>query len=379
MPPGGLFTGKTGRISTIIPDIDQPVFIVAGLLPSPGEYIVTMDLTPPDPSPVLELITAFRRSKTMFAAVSLGIFDALARGPRTVAALASELKLHPGALERLLDACVGLTLLRHNGSAYENTPSASAFLTSTSPRRLTGYISYSNDAMWTLWGHLEGAIREGTHRWKQAFGLEGNIFDHFFRTPEAMREFLMGMHGQGLLSSPRVVAAFDLSRHRRLIDLGGATGHLALAACQRYSQLRAVVFDLPEVVPLTREIVATSGLGDRVEVIAGDFFVDDLPEGDVVALGRILHDWSEDKIARLLSRIHARLPAEGAILIAEKLLLDDRSGPSWAQMQHLNMLLCTEGRERTLDGYAAILTRAGFREVRGCRTPSPLDAVLAVK
>jgi acetylserotonin N-methyltransferase len=52
---------------------------------------VARDLTPPDPSPVLDLLNAFRKSKVLFAAVSLGVFDALAAGPKPTAALAKEL------------------------------------------------------------------------------------------------------------------------------------------------------------------------------------------------------------------------------------------------------------------------------------------------
>src|SRR5215831_7948354 len=106
--------------------------------------------------------------------------------------------------------------------------------------------------MWKLWENLEDAVREGTHRWRQTFGWEGPIFAHFFRTEEAKREFLMGMHGYGQISSPHVVAAFDLSPYRGLVDLGGATGHLAIAACERYPQLRATVFDVPDAVPLAQ-------------------------------------------------------------------------------------------------------------------------------
>jgi acetylserotonin N-methyltransferase len=81
----------------------------------------------------------------------------------------------------------------------------------------------------------------------------------------------------------------------------------------------------------------------------------------------------------LLGRIHDRLPPGGAVLIAEKLLNNDRAGPGWALMQDLNMLACTEGRERTLAEYEALLQQAGFGGVLGCRTSSPLDAVLAFK
>jgi acetylserotonin N-methyltransferase len=337
------------------------------------------DLTQPDPGVVLDLLQAFRCSKVMFAAVALGVFDALNRGPKSLPELAGMVKADADALERLLDACVNLQLLRRDGPSYANTPVAAAYLCKDSPSRLTGYIGYSNDVMWKLWGNLEDAVREGTHRWKQTFGWEGPIFGHFFRTEEAKREFLMGMHGYGLLSSPHVVAAFDLGSYRSLVDLGGATGHLAVAACERYPALRAVVFDLPEAVPLAREVVGASRVADRVSVVAGDFFTDPLPEGDVYALGRILHDWSEEKILRLLARAFERLPSGGAVLIAEKLLEEDKCGPRWAQLQSLNMLTCTEGKERTLAEYEAILHRIGFGEVLGYRTQAPLDAVLAVK
>src|ERR1700686_516151 len=139
----------------------------------------------PESSLVIELIESFRRSKAMFAAVSLGIFDLLERAPGNLAALATELRVKPEPLERLLDACVGLKLLRRKGTSYENEPVASTYLCRTSERALTGYVLYSNDVLFSLWSHLEDAVREGTPRWKQAFDTEGGIFDHFFRTDEA--------------------------------------------------------------------------------------------------------------------------------------------------------------------------------------------------
>ncbi len=338
------------------------------------------DISPADPTVILDLIESFRRSKTMFAAVSLGVFDALDAGPKSLDALTVELDANADALKRLLDACVGLQLLLKNEAGqYRMTPAAAAYLTSRSPTRFTGYIRYSNDVLWKLWANLEDGIREGTNRWKQTYGWDGPLFENFFHTPEALREFLMGMHGFGLLSSPAVVNAFDLSRFHTLVDLGGATGHLAIAACQRYLGLKAIVFDLPVAMPLANEIISASTVADRVTTVPGDFFVDPLPDGDLVSLGRILHDWTEEKILRLLERIYDRLPKHGAILIAEKLLDEDHCGPRAAQLQSLNMLTCTEGKERSLSEYESLLKRVGFQNVVGCRTSSVIDAVMATK
>jgi acetylserotonin O-methyltransferase len=337
------------------------------------------DITKPDPSVVLDLLQAFRWSKTMFAAVSLGVFDALKEGPLSVEALAGKLKANPDALGRLLDGCVGLQLLDRDPAGYRNTPAAAAYLCRGSPQDVTSYIKYSNAIYWKLWANLEDAIREGTNRWKQSFGWEGGVFANFYHTDEAKREFLMAMHGYGLMSSPEAVAAFDLSRFRRFVDVGGATGHLVIAACERYPNMEGAVFDLKEVVPLTKEVVGASKVAGRIKAIAGDFFTDPLPPADIYGMGRILHDWTEEKIHLLLSKMYASLPPGGGVLIMEKLVREDRHGPVWALMQSLNMLTCTEGKERTLSEYEALLKRAGFSEVYGCRNTTPLDAVLALK
>src|SRR5437868_1305866 len=140
---------------------------------------MTSELSLPDPAVVVELIEAFRRSKTMFAAVSLGVFDLLVQGPRSVASLAQEMQLNADALERLLDSCVSLQLLTKDADKYQNAPVASTYLCRASPRRLTGYIQYSNAFLWGLWAHLEDAVREGSHRWQQAFGWEGPMLESF--------------------------------------------------------------------------------------------------------------------------------------------------------------------------------------------------------
>lgn len=310
----------------------------------------------------------------MFAAVSTGVFDAVHEAPAAAAALAERFGLNAGALERLLDGCVGLGLLVKSEGQYRNTEAASAYLRRDAPGTLAGYILYSDRALYPMWGNLEDALREGTPRWRQTFGLPGPLFASFFRTEEALREFILGMHGLGSLSSPGVVKAFDLSRFERLVDLGGATGHLAAAARREYPKLRVAVFDLPRVIEYAREF-----RGEAVELIAGDFFTGGLPPADLYAAGRILHDWGDDKIDRLVKKVYEALPAGGGFLVCENLLDDDKTGPLPGAMQSINMLVCTEGRERSLREYEAILRGAGFSSVEGRRTGTPLDAMLAIK
>ncbi|MDQ6707768.1 MAG: homocysteine methyltransferase, partial [Acidobacteriota bacterium] len=270
-------------------------------------------------------------------------------------------------------------LLNRSGTLFANQPVAEAFLCRASPHAMNGYIQYSNEVLFHMWAHLEDAVRDGTHRWQQTFGLSGPLFDRFFHSDESMRTFIMGMHGFGALSSPAVVRAFDLSRFGHLADLGGATGHLAIAACEAYEDLRGTVLDLPRVIEVAREQVALSPARERLSCVAGDFFTGSLPEADLFTLGRILHDWSAEKIDLLLRNIYDKLPPGGGLLIAEKLLDDDKLGPVPAQMQSLNMLVCTEGKERNFEEYRVLLQTAGFSRIDAKRTGKPVDVVLAIK
>ncbi len=220
-----------------------------------------------DASVVLELIGAFRRSKAMFTAVRLGVFDQLEKEPRTAEALAAELNLNAGALSRLLDGCVALGLLRREGEKYYNTATASRYLVASSPDTLAGYIVYSDESLYHLWSHLDDAIREGTNRWTQTFGSRDALFSHYFRDDASTAAFLGGMHGFGQLTSPLVVRAFDLNPFGHLVDLGGATGHLAIAACEAYPKLTATILDLAKVEPFARRYIGRSRVAERLKFV----------------------------------------------------------------------------------------------------------------
>jgi acetylserotonin N-methyltransferase len=211
-----------------------------------------------DPAPILELIDGFRRSQTLFAAVKLGVFD----GARPRGASAG----------RLLEACVALGLLEKRGSEYVNSPLADQYLHSGRPESLAGYIRCAGGDQYERWGQLEQAVIEGAGRLDRGSPLQrirtalGRILQRSAVDPNRNRDFVAGMHAFGLLSSPRIAAAFDLSSFRKFIDLGGSSGHLALAMQQLYPNMEVGVFDLPHVIHVTRDYT-----GARAALFAGTF------------------------------------------------------------------------------------------------------------
>jgi acetylserotonin N-methyltransferase len=331
------------------------------------------------PDLILDLMEAFRRSKVLFAAVELNLFEILNDSPKSLQSLAAEAHLPVDPLEQLLTACIALGLMSRVDGRYQITPICQRYLVQASPTNLLGYIRYSDKALYFLWAHLAEAVREGTNRWEQVFGGRNNFFDNVYASPSGMKEFISGMHGIGLLTSPTLASAFDLSRFRHLVDIGGATGHLAVAACQVYPRLRATVFDLSPVCQVAQEYIVEACLQDRIQTQAGNFFTDPLPDGDLFTLARILHDWNDEKVYFLLRKCFERLPLGGAILICEKFLDEEKDGPVSAALQSLNMLVATEGKERTAGEYRSILQNIGFGVVEAKRTGKYLDVALAVK
>jgi acetylserotonin O-methyltransferase len=331
------------------------------------------------PDPVVDLMEAFRRSQVLFTAVNLRIFEILEDSARSLQELASGLLLPATALEQLLTACQALGLISRVDGSYQNTPITSQYLTQSSPCNLLGYIRFSDMAVYQLWSRLTDAVREGSNRWDQVFGGKTNFFDNIYADPTSLREFIGGMHGLGVITSPTLATAFELGRFRHLVDLGGATGHLAIAACQAWPDLKATVYDLAPICIVAQEHIGQSSVQDRVQTQTGDFFTDPLPQADLYALSRILHDWKEEKIRFLLKKCFENLPRQGGLLVCEKLLNEEKDGPVSAALQSLNMLVITEGRERTASEYKALLQDAGFGLIESRKTGKYLDAVLAIK
>lgn len=333
-----------------------------------------------DVTGILELMDGFRASKAMFTAVSLGVFDRLQASPATCKELALELECAEHALERLLGFCAAKQLIVEDAQGrWNNTSAAERYLCKNSAETLVGYILFSDRMLYRLWSHLDEAVREGTNRWEQEFGHKEGVFDHFFSTDDDKEIFLRGMNGFGVISSPLAVAAFDLSRYKRMVDLGGATGHLVIAACQKYQQMTASVFDLPSVTPTAQRSIAEAGLTERIGTVDGDFFKDPFPAADIYGLGRILHDWSDEKVCFLLKKVYDALPAGGALMICERLLNEKKDGPASLLLQSLNMLVVTEGRERSTSEYQALVKEAGFSDFYAQVTGAPVDVMLAIK
>ncbi|XP_047621505.1 acetylserotonin O-methyltransferase [Phacochoerus africanus] len=368
-----------------------------------------------------EYSNGFMVSQVLFAACELGVFDLLAEapGPLGSAAVAAHLGISCWGTEQLLDACVLLKLLhvemRRGEAVYANTELASAYLARTSPTSQQHMLLYVARTTYLCWAHLAEAVREGKNQYLKAFGVPSEeLFSAIYRSEGERLQFLRGLGDVWSVEGRGVLAAFDLSPFPLICDLGGeysriqglvdervametrgwvppgsparlalcplagCSGALAKECTSLYAGCRVTVFDMPDVVQTAKRHFSFPEDG-RISFCEGDFFKDPLPEADLYLLARVLHDWTDDKCSRLLARIHGACRTGGGILVIESLLDADGRGPLTTQLYSLNMLVQTEGRERTPAQYRALLAPAGFHDIQCRRTGGTYDAILARK
>ncbi|XP_054643616.1 acetylserotonin O-methyltransferase isoform X2 [Dunckerocampus dactyliophorus] len=296
------------------------------------------------PKKILEYMEGFLVSKTLFTACELGVFDVLLAAARPLSA--EEISQTVGAsldgTERLLAACSGLQLLethQHNGQvSYSNTEQASLYLTRSGSATLYHSIQYSSRTIYLCWHYLTDAVRDGTNQYEKAFGVSSkDLFHALYRSDEEMVKFMQLMNSIWNVCGRDVITAFDLSPFKVICDLGGCSGALAKQCTSAYPECTVKIFDLPKVVQTSREHFVKED-DHRISFIEG-----------------------------------------GAVLLVEALLYENGAGPLTAQLYSLNMLVQTEGRERTGAQYSAMLTAAGFTNIQYRLTGKIYDAVLGLK
>ncbi|XP_028293346.1 acetylserotonin O-methyltransferase 2 isoform X2 [Gouania willdenowi] len=336
------------------------------------------------PFKLLEYFNGFRVSKVIFSACELGVFDLLLKSQESLSAqhVAQELGTSVDGMERLLDALVGIEILKveqtRATALYSSSDVANLYLAKGSDKSLHDMIIYQSQTIYPLWNNMVDAIREGRNQNEKTFGLPSEeIFQAIYRSEEEILKFMGLMNSSWVLDGHDIATAFDLSGFKKIVDLGGCTGALAREMAREYESSSVTVLDLPQVVEAAKKHYREDG--DDVEFQAGDFFSGELPAADLYILARIIHDWSEEKSLALLKRIHDVCEPGGGVLLVEAMLFENRRGPVTAQIFSLNMLVQTEGRERPPSEYTDMLKKTGFQNIQFCRTGKSYDAILALR
>jgi demethylspheroidene O-methyltransferase len=319
---------------------------------------------------LFDLCAGFIYSQILAACVRLGLLQILAEKPLTSEELAQRLNLPGDAVQRLLQSATALQLAsKRAGGRYGLGDLGAALLGNQGIANLVEHHEMLYADLKDPVALLRGEAKETKLKnfWPYAGAPEPSTLP-----AESLASYSALMAATQGLIVEQVMAAYSLSGHQKLMDVGGGTGAFLEAVGERWPQLELLHFDLPPVADWARERFKEAGLETRASACGGDFFKDSLPEGaDVISLIRILHDHDDEKVRLLLERVRQALPPKGKLLIAEPMAEVDGAEASSAAYFNFYLLAMGSGRPRTRAEIESLLRGAGFHQVSWKRTHLP--------
>lgn len=324
------------------------------------------------PAELLEIAVGYQKSQALFTFAELKIADLLSKKKLKTGEIAKKLKIHPLATERFLNACVAIGLLEKEGDFYTNSDLSQNFLIEKGARFLGGQMKRYQNRSYPQWENLT----EHLQKWEYGESAQENP-ESEDQGADAMEE----QHNLALLHGYALAENFDFSGFKQLLDLGGGTGAMSIALCEKIPHLHATVFDLPENIEKAEEMIRKKKLQKRIKCVGGDISKDDLPaEFDVALLANLLAVFDEESNKNLFAKIYDNLPHGGAALISGWILDEERLSPD------ISVLFCLEDIcwnapdvERNFPVYKDWLKSAGFQKIAQKTYFEPTKLISAFK
>jgi hypothetical protein len=319
--------------------------------------------TSPEQLDVLQaLLGGYRVSQAMYVAVTLGIPDLLAGGPRDSDDLARATGAQAGALSRVLRLLAGVGLFEEVAPRrFALTALGSGLRADAVGTMRPTVLMQLDTAKWAAWGHLLYAVQTGEIAFEHLYGKR--YFDYLAERPDEMAIFQQAMTTNTARSGEDIVRGYDFSGIRRLVDVGGGQGLLLATILKAHPEMRGVLYDRAGVVAGASAVLEAAGVAERCEVVAGDFF-SSVPEGDACILRQIIHDWNDADAGRILTNCRRALGGAGKVLVVERAIAADAREALPVLQLDLHMLVMHGGRQRTDDEYRALFDSAGLQMTR---------------
>jgi hypothetical protein len=322
---------------------------------------------------VLRVIANYWEARCLYIAAKLGLADLVRQGPKTAAELAVQTGTHAPALYRVLRALASTGWFYEDDSGRFRPTSLSAGIQSDAAGSLRFLATTElGEEHYPAWGHLMFSVRTGKLAFDEVFGMPN--WEYWAGHAEHADVFNRAMSDMTAVVEPAVLASYDFSRARTVVDVGGGKGTLMSAILRGYPQVNGIVLDLPHVVAEGRALIAERRLDSRCTFVAGSFF-DAVPrDADVYVLKWVLHDWDDERCVAILKNCREAM-ADGATLVVVEAVIPARNEPSFHKLMDVNMLVMTGGRERTEAEYRMLFETAGFSLDRVTSTPAELSVL----
>jgi SAM-dependent methyltransferase len=286
--------------------------------------------------------------------------------------LAETIGVGSAKLKPLLYTLVVAGLLNVEEELFSNTDTANRFLVKGSPSCVVDIHEQLSD-LWSAALKTAESIRTGVPQASH---------DYASMSKDELQQFFRGQHPYAIEYGRDLMARYDFSSYRTLLDVGGGSGGLAITVTDAIPHIQATVVELSTVTPVTEHFINEAGAGDRIKVLAADVVHDPLPGSyDVAIMTAFLQVLSPDNARRVLKNISSVMNPGGEIYIRGAGIIDNSriSPPELVGFNIVFVNVYDEGQAYTEQEHKEWLEEANFEGFRRTILPDGGSIITARK
>ncbi|GAB3435912.1 class I SAM-dependent methyltransferase [Flindersiella endophytica] len=298
--------------------------------------------------------------QVIYALSELGIADHLLEGPKSPKVLAAVTETDPDALRRALRCAAAVGIFTEDESGCFSLTPLSEGLLSEKVGGLRPMVLFSSlELTRAAYAEILYSLRTGKPAFDHVFGMP--FYDYLAAHPEDGRFFESFMRHWSRRLADRFAGQIAPERFTRIADIGGGTGYFLSQLLRRSPTSSGVLFELSSVVAGAEEELRENGVDDRVQLVAGDFFTDELPaDCDAYVLKSILHNWADEPCEAILRRVRAAMRNSYSRLVVLDQVVPPLNHWDHSKVIDMDMLVLFGGKERTLAEWRQLFDRTGF-------------------
>lgn len=292
-------------------------------------------------------------SKAIILAAEMRLDNHLSDIPIKIDELARRLGYHPQSAHRLFRLLETLNLLEIT---------AEDLITAT---YLTPYIKqvYSEHyfGSFAAFNYFQNALENNKECWSDAFGKP--FYDYLKDNPNKLNEFQLYLEDTAESWLDFIPYIFEFSEYNNIVDVGGGKGQLLAkiikSVYEKGKIIKGVLFEKPEIIQNAFSYLSLKNLSEKISLVKGDFFMDELPEGDVYILCRVLLNWGDDSAIKIIANCLRKMTGRKKLIIVDFVIPNkEHKHYQRAILHDLNLLAVFGGGIRTLSDWKTLITKS---------------------
>ncbi|MHB1946556.1 MAG: methyltransferase [Gammaproteobacteria bacterium] len=319
-------------------------------VPSLGNKIQNFLLKPfVDRNALNKIILGPISAKLLHSGYNIGVFHYLAASPgATLQEIATQLNMSAYSAEILLNGLEALKLVQKVGKTrYYNTLSSMILVQDFNDKFLSKLMNYVNNVLSPAMTDLQASFTEnkpmGLYK---IFGKEAK--DYYFelsKHEEYNKYFVPFMSAFSQINIPTIARSPVFSNVRKLLDIGGNIGDMAISIAKHHPTINITVYDHPSMAEQANQRFKEEHWDARLNAIGGDFLVDDFPTGyDGLLFSHVIDIFCEETNKKLFQNAFKSLSSKGRIFIFTPVVHGDHDNSYTYKVYNAYFLCLANGK-----------------------------------